>query len=360
MDYTQRLNISYYKTIADINKEHKVFLVQNQNDNKIYVKKTLDIYNSQVYSYLQKNKIFGIPRIAELYEEDNQLTVIEEYISGTSLSEIIASKKLSEELIIHYMCELCDILNQLHCVNPPIVHRDIKPSNIIITPLNNVMLIDFNAAKYFTDINETDTVLLGTQDYAAPEQYGFGSSTPQTDIYALGILLKELVSALPVMTDKFNNIINKSTQIDPNDRYGSVMELKAELEPLNEKQYIPKKTIKKQKLKPKDLIPPGFRTLTPWKMIVAVLVYFLIFYVGFNIEFNNTDGFKLWLNRFFCLIIMLTVVLLSFNYCDVQRFFPLCKSKDNFWHRFGIVLLDFSAVSSLFILMCIVESIFFT
>lgn len=91
------------------------------------------------------------------------------------------------------MYELCEILEKLHSANPPIVHRDIKPSNIIITNYDHVILLDFNAAKYFTDPNTSDTILLGTKGYAAPEQYGFGSSTPQTDIYAVGILLKELV-----------------------------------------------------------------------------------------------------------------------------------------------------------------------
>lgn len=94
------------------------------------------------------------------------------------------------------MYDLCEILEKLHSVTPPIVHRDTKPSNIIITNYEHVVLLDFNAAKYFADTDTADTILLGTKGYAAPEQYGFGSSTPQTDIYALGILLKELVKSL--------------------------------------------------------------------------------------------------------------------------------------------------------------------
>lgn len=77
------------------------------------------------------------------------------------------------------MIMLCNILNALHSMTPPIIHRDIKPSNIIITSYNYAMLLDFNAAKQFSGQNESDTVLIGTPGYAAPEQYGFGSSSPK-------------------------------------------------------------------------------------------------------------------------------------------------------------------------------------
>ena len=79
---------------------------------------------------------------------------------------------------------------------PAIIHRDIKPSNIIITAYNRAVLLDFNAAKYYSCQSTEDTVLLGTQGYASPEQYGFGSSSPQTDIYSMGILFRELLNSI--------------------------------------------------------------------------------------------------------------------------------------------------------------------
>ena len=81
MDSAPRLTISHYKTIAVINESHNIYLVQHQDTKKVYVKKILDIYNSQIYQFLYRNKITGIPQIIDLHEDDNQLTVIEEFVS---------------------------------------------------------------------------------------------------------------------------------------------------------------------------------------------------------------------------------------------------------------------------------------
>ena len=356
MNDASRLTMSYYKTVAVIHESHNIFLVQHQESKKIYVKKILDIYNKQIYQYLYENKIFGIPQIIELYEDNNQLIVIEEFVSGSSLQEIIDTNDLSSLSIIHYICELCVILEKLHSVNPPIVHRDIKPSNIIITNHNHVMLLDFNAAKYVTDISITDTVLLGTKGYAAPEQYGFGSSTPQTDIYATGILLKELVDALPEPTTIFYEIINTCTQMNPADRFPSASSLQLALQqagqPLKPDIYKP--------FTRKSLIPPGYRTKTPWKIAVSSIIYFYTVWLCLSMEFENTTGPALWLERFFCLLIILSVIFCTFNYCNVQRFLPLCRHKNRILRYIGIAILDIIVTIYLFLIMMIIESVLFT
>lgn len=356
MNEEPRYTMSYYKTIAAINEFHNIFLVQHQETKKIYVKKNLDIYNSQIYQYLHQNQIPGIPQIVDLYEDNDQLIVIEEFVSGSSLQEKINTNDISVASIIRYIYELCEILEKLHSANPPIVHRDIKPSNIIITNYDHVMLLDFNAAKYFTDPIAPDTILLGTKGYAAPEQYGFGSSTPQTDIYALGILLKQLTSTLPESIDKFSEIINTCTQMNPADRYQSVSALKLALKQI-------KKPIQENVSKSltwKSLIPPGYRTLTPWKIAVSSIIYLFIFWLCLTLELTDTTGFALWWTRIFCLIIMLSIVFCSFNYRDVQRVFPLCRHQNRVLHYVGVVLLDIIIAIYLFVLMVIIESIFFS
>ena len=355
MDYSNRLSISYYKTIAVINETHNVFLVQHQETKKIYVKKILDVYNSQIYDFLQHNKIIGIPGVVDVCEENHRLTVIEEFISGASLQEIMESGQLSLTALTHYICELCDVLERLHSLNPPIIHRDIKPSNIIVTSYDHVMLLDFNAAKHLTDASASDTVLLGTKGYAAPEQYGFGSSTPQTDIYALGILLKELSLALPVPTDKFDKIIQKCTQINPSDRFESVAALKQEMIKTGETQA----SLPSHSFTWKSVVPPGYRTLTPWKMLVSTVSYLFVLYLSLSTEFKDTFGAALWVERFFCLCMMLSIIFISFNYCDIQRCLPLCKNKNWILHYIGILLLDFIVLFSLFLIMYMLESVLF-
>lgn len=356
MNYMPHLTMSYYKTIAVINEAHNIFLVQHQETQKIYVKKILDVYNNQIYQYLYQTKIPGIPQIIELYEENNQLTVIEEFVSGDSLQDKMDANDISAESIIHYMYELCEILEKLHSVNPPIVHRDIKPSNIIITNYDHVMLLDFNAAKYFTDPNTSDTVLLGTKGYAAPEQYGFGSSTPQTDIYALGILLKQLTGTLPDSVHKFSDIINTCTQMNPADRFQSVSDLKLVLRQMDG-------PMQEDSPKPftwKSLLPPGYRTLTPWKIAVSSIVYPFIIWLCMSMELENLTVSALWLERFFCLLIILSVIFCSFNYCNVQRLLPLCNHKNLILRCIGIIILDSLIVVYLLVVMIIIESIFFT
>lgn len=356
MDYYQHLAFSYYNTIATINKAHNVYLVQHQESKKIYIKKILVVYNLHIYEYLQNHCITGIPKLYNLYEDNGQLTIIEEFISGTSLQELIDAQALSIDLIVRFLCELCDILGQLHSLNPPMVHRDIKPSNIIITPYNHVVLIDFNAAKYFTDKNVSDTILLGTKGYAAPEQYGFGSSTPQTDIYALGILLKELSSALVTPTNIFDSVINHCTQLNPSDRFKNVRELKAEIEKLTGyRAYEPQAA---EHATWKNLIPPGFRTRTPWKTLTASIIYLIIFWLCLSLEVTNATAFQLWTERIICLSIMLSIVFCCFNYRNIQRFMPLCRNNHRIIHYIGILLLNIMIILFLFIIMCILITIF--
>ena len=229
MDLDQRLAISYYKPIAAINEPHHVYLVQHQETKKIAIKKVLDVYNLAVYAELYRNPVAGTPRIINYYEEAGQLTVIEEYISGTSLQDKIRHADISPNEMLQYMLDLCAILEQLHQHNPAIIHRDVKPSNVIITSYNRAVLLDFNAAKYHTAAKDSDTILLGTQGYAAPEQYEFGQSSPQTDIYSMGILLKEMAEASHCQNPYIDAVTAKCTQMNPAERYQSIGELRQAL-----------------------------------------------------------------------------------------------------------------------------------
>lgn len=355
MDYSQKLAMSYYKNIATLNETHKIFLVQHQETHKIFVKKILTVYNKDIYQTLSTHPICGIPRIVDYYESDQQLTVIEHYISGQTLEEIIHTNRLTLSTILRYVLELCDILGELHEMHPPIIHRDIKPSNIIITEYDHVVLIDFNAAKYFSASSTSDTVLLGTKGYAAPEQYGFGASSPQTDIYAVGILLKELTSSLTNVPFSLEEIIEKCVQINPADRYRSVAELANAL-----KRILPfpqpRKTATPNYHK---FLFPGFRTHTAWKMLIAIPTYFFIFWLSLSLEVENTYGVALWVERIFCLSIFLSVIFGTFNYGNIHKRFPLCNSNYRIVKYFGIALLDFMLAATLFLLMMIVTSIFF-
>lgn len=361
MDYSARLAISYYNTIATINSAHKIYLVQHKETEKIYIKKILDVYNPHIYEYLLEHHITGIPKLYNVYEENGQLTLIEEFISGISLQEMMDDRTLTLDLIIQFVSELCSILEKLHILTPPIIHRDIKPSNIIITPCGHVVLIDFNAAKFLTDTACHDTILLGTKGYAAPEQYGFGFSTPQTDIYALGILLKELSLTLPVPSTIFDSIVSKCTEMNPSDRMKTVLELKSEIDRLQNCNSNHLNTVcpaDSPNPLQKNFVPPGYRTKTPWKMLTASVVYLFIFWLCLSLEVKDATVFHLWLERITTLCIMLSVVFCCFDYCNIQRFIPLCTNKHRLIRYIGILILNLAIVFSLFLLMVLLESIF--
>ena len=353
MDFTHKLAISYYKPIAVINVPHNIFLVQHLETQKFFVKKILDVYNIDIYKYLHNHHIIGTPKIIEYFEENSQLIVIEDYISGISLQEKIQNSDLSKKDILDYMLDLCSILEQLHAITPAIIHRDIKPSNIIITNYNRAVLLDFNAAKYHSS-SEEDTVLLGTKGYAAPEQYGFGSSSPQTDIYSLGILLKEMLAAIKEKSYFFNSIINRCTKINPSERFNNVTELK--------KVFISHTNSQREKLAPENLlkfIPPGYRTKTPWKILISSLCYLLITWLCLSLNVKDTFGPELWIERIFFLAMMLFIVFGCFNYMDVQKIIPFCKNKHRLIRYLGILLLNIIVIFAMINVLMIIKTICF-
>ena len=279
MTLQEELQLSYYKQISILNASHNVFLVQHVETGKLYVKKILSVYDKAVYDELCEYPLENTPRIYAVVEDDSRLIIIEEYINGETLEEIVQRDgPLSESYAVQILMQLCVIVNGLHSYFPPIIHRDLKPSNVIVSNDGIVKLLDMNAAKHYKGSSGEDTQLIGTVGYAAPEQYGFGESSVQTDIYALGVLLNNLVTGdIPkrsLATGQIGHIVEKCTAIDPNDRYQNAAELFSALE-----KYRPfDKTKAALFIK---WLPPGFRTLNPVKMLLSGFLYVYSFLFSF-------------------------------------------------------------------------------
>ena len=354
MDISHRLSISYYKVITPINESHKVYLVRHQESGRFYVKKILDVYSADVYRDLQEHPIPGLPRIIDSCEDNGSLIIIEEFISGLTLRDKIdfTSTKpcdfetinicdvLTIEQIGHYMINLCEILERLHSHNPPLVHRDLKPSNIMITSCDNVVLLDFNAARFYTGIDgrESDTKLLGTKGYAAPEQYGFGESSPQTDIFSVGKIIQECVNAFTSQnSDSENSSLKENVFSDVIQRcthYPSVRELKEAL--LNCLGQSSRPDIQGPVINP--YLPPGFRTLNPWKMIIASVVYIFIFQISLTLTVQNSSGAELWIERFLVLFLALMNVGIGSNYLNIQQVLPFHDNRSRGMQVVGVLL----------------------
>lgn len=173
-----------------------------------------------------------LPRIYEVKEDRGQVYVLEEFIQGDTLAFLLEGKPLSPSHAKQILIHICHALNILHGIGA--VHRDIKPENIILRG-SDAVLIDFDASRLCKVENTTDTQIMGTTGYAAPEQYGFSQTDARTDIYALGILLNEMVTkqhpSKQLAEGEFRPIIQKCTQINVDQRYFSVTELIAAFNP---------------------------------------------------------------------------------------------------------------------------------
>lgn len=337
-----------YQIIAPLNEKHGVFLVRDESADLMCVKKILKTYNLDVYERLRSSNIKGLPEIHHMEENDGELTVIEDYISGETVESILKNKgAIPEDQVRDMAVKLCDILMDLHSLKPPVIHRDIKPSNVMVTPMGEVMLLDLNAAKLEDTEKTEDTVLLGTYGYAAPEQYGFGSSTIQTDIYAVGMLMNTMLigeySKDIVKDSILSGIIDKCVMMRPEDRYKSAEELRSALNHPN-----------KTKI---SFIPPGFRTGNPIHMFTAVLGYTAIGSVCLNLETGNQTSYPrvTWYERIVSMIIMLIMILFAADYLGVQKRLPFCKSNNVIIKLFGIILFESIILAVLMFIMIGIE-----
>lgn len=177
----------------------------------------------------------NIVRLLDKGEDENGAYYTMEYVDGRSLTQIIKNHEFHDDKSIkRVFSQMLDALTYVH--KKQIVHRDLKPDNILVTYRNNsVKILDFGlaAADYFDD----NLLKAGTPKYAAPEQMTPGARIDQrADIYALGVILNELVtgttdlSAVSTVSNSvFKQIITKCTQKEVDNRYFDCEEIAEDL-----------------------------------------------------------------------------------------------------------------------------------
>lgn len=238
MTLEEESRLSFYRELTVLDEKKNIVLVQDRRNSELCVKKTLDIYSRDVYEQLASVRIEGVPAVKECVADEGKLIVVEEYVQGRSLKQVLDEQGLlNEEQAYDIAVQLADILVRLHQLEPAIVHRDIKPSNIIIEKNGHVNLIDFNAARHVNADKNEDTRMLGTVYFAAPEQFGFGQSDERTDIYGLGATINYIMTGdkpgAGIAECRFSDILKKCLMVDAKDRYQSAEELRGVLDMLN-------------------------------------------------------------------------------------------------------------------------------
>lgn len=201
-----------------------------------YVQKLLDDTQLEIYRKLARLNIQGIPKITIAKLDDTVLPefmeplreeltdssaalLVEEYIDGSDLEKLMKDGcKFKRSEFRKMTFSLCRTLREVHKAG--IVHRDIKPANIIRSKDGEYYLIDFGIAREPAQSN-TQTKIVATLGYASPEQLVGKRAAPESDIYALGRLMKEIYPK----GRAYRRVYSKATMDDPKKRYRSVRRL---------------------------------------------------------------------------------------------------------------------------------------
>jgi eukaryotic-like serine/threonine-protein kinase len=202
------------------------------------------------------------PSIAKFFPDTkrSRAYIVMEWAQGRSLRQILIdseTKALPPYRALSLAVKLCDALEYLH--SQGVVHRDLKPENIIVDDADNIKLIDFGLASLtgagrltFGKLSQ----VMGTPDYISPEQVRGKRGDPRSDIYALGVILYEMLAgsmpfpgdnplaimnlrlleppvppreANPEITPALQEIIYRALEKDPEKRYASAREFSWDL-----------------------------------------------------------------------------------------------------------------------------------
>lgn len=196
-------------------------------------KSAIDRFNKEI-ALLRGLKHPHIAALTLPFQERGNYYFVMEFVPGRSLEKILEDSKapLQEDQVIRWMIQVCDALTYIHTRIPPIILRDLKPGNVMITPNNEVQLIDFGIARRFDPNKRTNTENLGTISYASPEHLGsitfpgqrrsaqnpgkLVQTDARSDIYSLGATMYHLLTNYepdPIQTPAPGSILAKNPRL---------------------------------------------------------------------------------------------------------------------------------------------------
>jgi serine/threonine protein kinase len=191
----------------------------------------------------------AIAQTLDVEEIDGELCILQEFVHGTNLSQLehraASQEPLPIPLVVHMVREVARALAYAHTFNGTgIVHRDVTPDNIMLSFTGEVKLIDFGIAKVIGDKSLTQVrMVVGRPIYTAPEAALGGDADHRSDIYSLGVVLWQLLTAgqfpdlfedgaapapsslNPAVTDELDTVCLRAISLRPEDRYQSADQL---------------------------------------------------------------------------------------------------------------------------------------
>ncbi|MEO7020758.1 MAG: protein kinase [Ktedonobacteraceae bacterium] len=238
-----------------------VYKVQDRNlNNRLLAVKKLDLdsiaprnQQNAISSFKQEAIMLAdlihsnLPRIYEYFVDKGNYYLVMDFIAGETLYDYL-DKQNSPVLpaieVVKMGMHLATVLDYLHTRQPAIIFRDLKPENIMVTPKNEIFLIDFGIARHFKPGQAGDTIKWATLEYAAPEQLAGKQTSAYSDIYSLGIVLHQMLSGdRPMLPHKFVPLklvgkpqtvlaclVMRMLEIDPQQRPASAAEVMQKLQ----------------------------------------------------------------------------------------------------------------------------------
>jgi len=197
----------------------------------------------------------SIPTIYDYFYDDNlgRFYLVMKYISGGDLASRMRAAvggRLDEKTVTDWGMQVADVLDYLHSRPKPIIYRDLKPANLMIDGnTGRVMLIDFGIARWVSQ-QEKGVTAVGTMGYAPPELFS-GRVQPASDVYSLGATMFHLLTGAdpqdnpllifdftknprprqitPSISSEMEQILMRTVEYKPEDRYRTAGELRNEL-----------------------------------------------------------------------------------------------------------------------------------
>lgn len=240
----EHIILNSYRAIKCISKNHPLYELQRKE--------------AQILKNLKHS---CIPIIYDIEEDEEGSYIVEQYLEGETLRDYVTARgTLSEDIIINFAFQLCDLIHYLHYIERPILYLDLKPDNIIVAG-TTLKLIDFGSAIYQDELKE-DQDFYGTRGFAAPELYRNMKIDECCDVYGIGILLYYMAAGISPNSDttqieniddigkcskRLKTIINRCLKYNPSQRYPSVVQLSRQLSAIlrkNQFHHLPEQSIR--------------------------------------------------------------------------------------------------------------------
>ncbi|MFQ9516670.1 MAG: serine/threonine-protein kinase [Eubacterium sp.] len=370
------------KVLSDTDK-CKTVLERNIDTGELVIKKEMGLQAYDIYSVLKTINNKNLVNVNDCYETGDKCVAIEEYVNGKQLESLIGETGIPVTDAVDYSLQICDALLEIH--KKGIIHRDIQPKNIIVTSEGVLKVIDFDIAREEKQNAAHDTNLFGTVGYASPEQYGFSQTDCRSDIYSVGIIMREMITGSQngsddairqkmlreklvnneeINIDLFIGVINRCTQIDSKNRYSNVEQLKSALAACMGKRRILKNHDNRENAEQKDVneLPeltaknivssiPGFKTGNIIFALFSIVIYGMMIAVFGTVgsEVEVTGVRKIYSVVMYELLLIVPYIYLG-NIGQIAQRFPRKKFKSKLER---IVYQILYCIILVFVIVCI-------